>query len=105
LCSYQSANGRRHQSRENQVLDAVVGYRLYAPGKLAFDEAHEQMMAEAALYCLLDGADSPAGPPRLTERIRHRLGEFLIRVGSSLQGAPALRPTVPADARSESALA
>jgi hypothetical protein len=102
---YRSANEYRSKSRDNQVLDAVVDYRYFAPGKLALDEAHERMLAEAALDRFLDGSDPSASRPRLTEVIRHRLDGVLILIGTSLQGAHSLRTTVPAASDPESATA
>jgi hypothetical protein len=102
---YRSSNDYRREPRENQVLDAVVSYRYLAPGKLAFDEAHERMLTEAALCRFLDGTDPSAGRPRLTEVIRHRLGGLLVLIGTSLQGTQAPRTIVPAASDSESALA
>jgi hypothetical protein len=86
----------RRESRAYRVQDAVVGYGSFAPRILAHAEAHERMLAEAALYRFLDETDASAGRPRLTEVIRNRLGDLLILFGTSLQGAQTLNTTTPA---------
>jgi hypothetical protein len=99
---FQSANQSPHQSRETQVLDAVVGYRYFAPWKLGMDETHHRMRAEAAVGRLLAETAPPGGYPRLTDRVRQRVGALLIRLGTTLQGVPSGTATVPnvADPRS-----
>ena len=101
--SYRSVNGYRREARPNHVLDAVVAYRYFAPGKLARDEAHERILAEAALCRLLDRTALAAGRPRPLVVVRHRLGDLLIRFGTTLQGVHAATTTVPTAADPEPA--
>ena len=91
-----AVNAQRRGTRESQVWDAVAGYHYYAPRILAFNEEHERLLAEAALYATLEKGEAPTGRSRLTDRVRHRLGSLLILLGTSLQVPEAGQTTVPA---------
>lgn len=101
---YQSTSNHRRTSRHDQTLNAIVDLRYLAPAKLARDEAHERMLAEAALLQLVAGNASMTGRPPLLDTGRHRLGGILILIGTMLQGAHA-GTTVPASCGRESAAA
>ena len=93
---YRTPRGGLGNSRQRQMLDAVVPYRYYAPAKLALDEAREQMLAETALYHLMNASRPTAGRSQLTQRVRHRLGGILILIGTHLQGTGTRMTTAPA---------
>ena len=56
---------------------------------------HERLVAEAA-HWLLDGTAPATRQPRRADVVRHRLGSLLIRVGSKLQGADLIDPSLTA---------
>ena len=86
---YQSTTDHRRASRQDQILNAVVDFRYLAPAKLARDEAHERMVAEAVLLPFVNENEPMPGRPPLMEMVRHRLGGILILIGTGLQGAHA----------------
>jgi hypothetical protein len=71
---------------ERYFLDTVVEFGHLAPRKLAIDEAHERMLADAAQARLLIGA--AVGPTEMTfiAALRQRLGQGLVLLGMRLQG-------------------
>ena len=91
-----STSDYRHRSRHNHTLDAIVDFRYLAPAKLARDEAHERMRAEAALRRLGDRIEPTARHPQLTDRVRQHLGDILILIGTRLQGVHGGATQVPA---------
>ena len=56
---------------------------------------HERLVAEAA-HRLLDRTAPATRQPRRADVVRHRLGSLLIRVGSKLQGADLIDPSLTA---------
>jgi hypothetical protein len=93
---YQSTSEYRRRSRQNQTLNAIDDFRYLAPAKLGLDEAHERILADAALRQIVDGNEPTAGRPQLIDSVRHRLGGILILIGTRLQGVHAVATTVPA---------
>jgi hypothetical protein len=93
---YQSTSEYRQPSRHNHTLSAIVDFRYLAPAKLARDEAHERMRAEAALRAFGDGHEPTARRPQRTASVRQHLGELLIQIGARLQGAHAVATPGPA---------
>ena len=73
---------------ERYFLDTVVEFGHLAPRKLAIDEAHERMLAEAERARLLN--DATYGTARLTliATLRQRLGQELVLLGMRLQRTP-----------------
>ena len=59
----------------------------------------------AALRALGDGNEPTAGPPQLTDRVRHHLGDILILIGTRLQGVHGVAPPGPTASGSEPATA
>src|SRR5688500_3224571 len=93
---YQSTSEDRGRPRQNQTLNVIDDFRYLAPAKLGRDEAHERMLADAALRQILGGTKATAGRPRLVASVRHRLGGILILIGTRLQGVHAVATAVPA---------
>lgn len=91
-----STSEYRRTSRQNRTLNAVVDFRYLAPAKLARDDAHEQMLAEAALRQLVDGNEPMILSLPLMDVVRHQLVGILILLGTRLRGTPAGTTTVPA---------
>ena len=102
---YQSTSEYRQPSRHNHTLSAIVDFSYLAPAKLARDEAHEWMRAEAALRAFGDGHDLALGSPQRMHSVRHLLGDILVLIGTRLQGVQAVATTVAAASGTGSAMA
>ncbi len=92
---YDTFYGREPREHQAQMLDLIHNYGFFAPAKVARDERLRQLLHDAALG---QPSRSTAGTDWLSPLIasvRHRLGAFLIRLGSALQGASAVAPHVP----------
>ena len=71
-------------AQRQAMLDTIVGYRFFAPHKIAADERRQQAVERAAL-------SQAAGPStgvswRWLAPLRRRLGVALVDVGTRLQG-------------------
>src|SRR3954471_19615581 len=93
---YHETSEYRQQPRHNHTLNAIVDFSYLAPAKLARDEAHERMRAEAALRAFGDGHDLAVGSSQRTHSVRHHLGDILVLIGTRLQGAHGVATPGPA---------
>ena len=75
------------QARHGEVLDTIQDFRYQAAYKLAMDEAHERLAADAARSRLLGEVGPTAGWRPILAGLRRRVGGALVGAGARLQGA------------------
>src|SRR4051794_17875155 len=85
---YLSRSDRGPTSYQDQFWNTISDYRYLAPVKMAMDESHDRLLAEAACARVLLLTDPAIGPRQLIDNVRYRLGQHFIRLGTLLCGAP-----------------
>lgn len=91
---YDAFYGRDRGARQDQMVDLILNYGFLAPALIASFERQQQLMQEAALYRIPRSAGGTESPSAPRVSVRHRLGALLVRLGTTLQGAPSITPHV-----------
>jgi hypothetical protein len=84
------ANWRRAQP--DQHLTTIADYRYLAPRIMALHEDREQVVSDIALSRLLATLGPVIERDQRVEMARRLVGDFLIRLGTRLQGVHHLTP-------------
>jgi hypothetical protein len=92
---YDTFYGRERRNHQDLMLDLIVNYGYLTPARVARDERHRQLLHDAALGRLPRSAEGTDWLSPLISAVRHRLGTFLIRLGTTLQGASPAASQLP----------
>jgi hypothetical protein len=82
----QATRMRSGQSPSHRIYDAVVAYGWHAPHMIALKESHAQFLTDVKISQQLSALAPPATRSQFAASVRSRLGEFLVRIGTTLQG-------------------
>ena len=85
---YRTGSDRGLKSHQDQIWNTIIDYRYLAPVKMAMDESHDRLLADAACAGVFPLTDPTVRPRLLIDHVRHRLGQTFIRLGTLLCGTP-----------------